>query len=329
MRFASLSIIALVLFAAIAAAAGPQPVQREVYAMGTMLRIVLYEQDSEKAYRQMEDLIRSVEETEAQLSNWKPESELSRLNALPAGQTFAASASLCKLMVTLQGFVTRTGGAFDPSVGLLLQTWGIHHEVRVPEAKEIATALQNTGFQYYSVDLEHNTIVKSKALVTDSGAFGKGEALDRAIAIAREEQMGPLLMNFGGQVAVWGKPPDQEQWLINLSDPENRSRPLPAQVKIRGGSISTSGGAEKDVVLHGKIIGHHLDPHTGYPVPSFGSVTVWAPTALQADILSTALYVMGPQKGRIWAEKADVAACFLLKPDGSLSIQTVDFKRLN
>src|SRR5262249_47517845 len=206
--------------------------------------------------------------------------------------------------------------------------WGIHHEVRIPKAEEIAAALQNTGFQYYSVDLENNRITKSKALVMDSGAFGKGEALDRAIAIARKEHMGPLLMNFGGQVAVWGKPPDREAWQITLSDPENRARPLPYQVNIRNGSLSTSGGAEKDVVLDGKIIGHHIDPHTGYPAPSFGSVTVWAASALAADVLSPALYVLGPEKGKDWAEKADVAACFLLEPDGSSVVQTADFKRL-
>lgn len=294
------------------------PLERDVYLMGTTFRVVLYEENKDKGISDLEAIIQTVEQTENQLSTWIPNSELSRLNDFPAARQFAMSPSLCSLWPKLELWVSQTNGSFDPSVGNLAAVWGIHGSFRIPEKTEISGALENTGFQY----LKRNgcILIKTKAIRIDPGAFGKGEAMDRAIEVAEKRKMAALLIDFGGQLAVRGIPPQHEGWSSSLANPIFRTQESAVKVVLKQGSISTSGGSERDGNIDGKRIGHHLDPKTGYPVDFFGSVAVWRMKALEADMLSTALYVMGPDKGYHWAVQRGLAACFLISKEGKIQI---------
>lgn len=313
------------LFVSLAGAA--EPLERDVYLMGTSFQVVLYESDRNKGLEDLEALVRIVEEAEDQLSTWRPESELSRLNEQPISKPFHLSPPLCALWKKLEKSVRETDDAFDPSVGSLARIWGIHDVFRIPDRNEIADAMKNVGFHNY--ERTACTLAKSRAVVIDVGGFGKGEAIDRAMQVAEERRMGPLLINFGGQLAVRGLPPQRDGWEAVLADAADRMKESPIKINLQKGAISTSGGNERDGEINGKRIGHILNPKTGYPVPSFGSVTVWKIEALEADILSTALYVMGPEIGYQWAEKHNVAACFQLIQDGErIVLQTPSFHSL-
>ena len=282
-----------------------EPIEREVYLMGTSLRIALYEGEREKGLQDLESLIRTVEEAEEQLSTWRPSSELSRINQLEILHPHLLSPSLCELMVRIGDWVRLTGGTFDPGVGPLLKIWGAQSESRLPDPTEITLALEVTGFRHLRVN--GCRIHKTKAVVLDAGAFGKGEALNRALAVAEKNHFGPLSLNFGGQVALRNISSE-----ITLADPVDRSKSSSVVIRIRSGSLATSAQSERK--------GHLLDPRTGYPVEPYGSVTVWHEDALAADILSTALFVMGPKEGYEWATKSRVAACFLISNKGALQV---------
>ncbi len=285
-----------------------EPMEREVYLMGTILRITSYAQERERGIREMEAAVRVIEKTEMELSTWRPQSEFSRLNSQPAGIPFSLSPSTCALMQKLDRWVKVTHGAFDPSVGKLILIWGILGEMRIPDRAEINEALTETGFVHLHLDQEKCTVTKEKPVVLDAGAFGKGEALDRVLSLAETEGFAPMVLNFGGQVAVWQAPS-----FIEIANPLTRGFSSGNVLQISRGSVSTSGQSEHKERVRGKAIGHILNPRTGMPCPDFGSVTVWSSSALDADVLSTALFVMGPKRGFAWASARGIKACFLEK----------------
>lgn len=187
--------------------------------------------------------------------------------------------------------------------------------------------MKNTGFQYFV--RTGCVLAKSRPVLIDVGGFGKGEAIDRVLQVAQQRNMGPLLINFGGQLAVRGIPPQSEGWGAALASAADRLKESLIKINLKNGSLSTSGGSERDGEIDGKRIGHILNPKTGYPVPSFGSVALWKAGALEADILSTALYVMGPDQGYQWALRQNTAACFqIIRGDEVEVLQTPSFESL-
>jgi len=284
------------------------PMEREVYLMGTILKIASYTETRERGIREMEAAVRVIEQTEMELSTWLPDSEFSRLNAHPVGTPFSLSPSTCILMQKLDRWVKATVGAFDPSVGRLIRVWGIQGEMRIPDPEEIQAALAETGFDHLRLDAKKCTATKNEGVLLDAGGFGKGEALDRVLSLAERENFAPMVLNFGGQVAVWQMPST-----VEIANPSVRRLRSGNVLKISYGSLSTSGQSEYRKKIRGKETGHILNPYSGLPSPDFGSVTVWNSSALDADILSTALYVMGPQKGFTWATATGIKACFLEK----------------
>jgi thiamine biosynthesis lipoprotein len=145
----------------------------------------------------------------------------------------------------------------------------------------------------------------------DAGAFGKGLALWRARDRLREAGVESALLDFGGQLVGWGPGPDGEgHWSVGVAHPLDRHESV-ASVRLRDTSASTTSGSERFVRLDGEDLSHVLDPRTGRPAPAWGSVTVVHPDPMVADILSTALFVMGPGEGEAWARRHEVAVLFL------------------
>lgn len=301
------------------------PLERQVYSMGTTLRLVVFENDQQKALRNSETLIRVIEETDNQLSTWKNNSEVSRLNAAEIDRPVRVSESLFVLIEKIKKWAELTGGAFEPGIGKLVGTWGLHGEFRVPTQAQISDALQSCGIQFLHLDRQSRTVTKSRNIWIDPGAFGKGEALDRAISVAASQKMAPVLLDFGGQIAVHGSPSPYRGWITRIADPENRFKMEADPLQLKAGALSTSGHSERSGEAGGKKINHILNPATGQPVPEFGSVTVWHEKALVADILSTALYVMGPESGYQWALKNNIAAAFAIHEK---VMKTPEFNRL-
>ena len=137
----------------------------------------------------------------------------------------------------------------------------------------------------------------------------------------------PWMIDFGGQIAVNQRPPGQTAWMLSIAHPLERQHAF-LSVGLPDGSLSTSGGSERDLWVGGRRIAHHLDPQTGEPAAFHGSVMVWHSSALAADALSTALFVMGPDRGLSWAEAHDIAACYLVPGSGVSVRMSSAFRRL-
>ena len=278
--------------------------------MGTAATLVAEAPDREAGLAHLERMVRVIEATEAELSTWRDDSALSRLNRQPLGAPLSVPPSLCGLFGRLVVWQQATGGAFDPAVGRLVEAWGLRADGRQPTPAALETARARTGLQHLAVDTPACTVVRRADVTLDAGGFGKGEAIDRALDATRGAP-GAWLIDFGGQVAVAGERPEGA-WPVAIAHPERRGAPV-AELRLSAGSLATSGGSERNLTLDSsERIGHVLDPRSGAPIRRRGSVVVWHRDAFAADVLSTALHVMGPDDGLAWAAARGISACFLL-----------------
>jgi len=303
-------------------------VTRQVYLMGTWCTLATYAISRQSGLQQLEAFLRILEETEQELSTWREDSALSRLNRQPIQVPFVAGPSLCRLFGDILFWQRETGSTFDPAIGSLLEVWGIQKGGRWPQPQALEAARAQAGMRHFKFDPSLCQIVREREVALDAGAFGKGEALDRVFNYATQQGSAPWLIDLGGQVMVAGPPPGAASWKVDVAHPLHRDQPI-LTLEMTSGSLSTSAGSERDLQVDGRRIGHILDPRTGRPADFIGSVAVWHPRALVADILSTALYVMGPEEGLPWAEARDLAACFFRVREGKLEIlASRAFKRL-
>ncbi len=299
-----------------------QTVTRQVYLMGTWATLTVEAPDRQAGLARVEDFVRMLEEAEAQLSSWRPDSAIGRLNRHPVGSPFALEGRLCPLFERVFYWRRETGGAFDPALEPLIAAWGIRRSGRVPDQAELASALARSGLDRFRFDAEGCQIRRLAETGIDSGAFGKGAALDW-IRESPAASAGPWLIDLGGQVAVGGSE-GSATWAVALADPKLRDRPA-LDLRLSSGSLATSGGSERDLESDGQRVGHILDPRDGRPAAYRGSVTVWHESALAADVLSTALYVMGPEDGLAWAAQRGIAALYLSGDGGANS--TPEFRK--
>lgn len=300
-------------------------VSRNVYLMGTRAELLVHAPLRETGLVHLEAALTALEDTEAELSTWRDTSDISTLNRHPVGKPWVATARLCRLFADVWTWHRETGGTFDPAIGRLLGAWDVHGEGAIPTPPAHARAQALSGLALLSFDEGTCTLIRRADVTLDVGAFGKGEGLDRAAAVFGDI---PWLIDLGGQISVGGAAPPEGAWTVAIADPRHRDIPA-LHVRMTRGSLSTSAGSERDLTVNGTRVAHHFDPRTGRPATFDGSVTVWHERGLVADILSTALYVMGPEAGRRWAETRGIAVCYLIPDGGSLRVETTAaFRRL-
>ena len=286
----------------------PVRIERTVFLMGTYATFVAETVDRQTGLARLERMVRVIEDTEAELSTWRDDSVLSAVNGQPVGMPLPVPAAICGLFSRIAHWHAATDGAFDPAVGNILKAWGLRGEGGEPDDGEALAALAASGFDKLVFDAESCAVTRRAGVLLDAGGFGKGEALDR-VREAERDHRGAWFIDFGGQVAVSGEASDGA-WTVGLAHPAQRHKAV-LQLSLAAGSVATSSGSERDpATADGRRIGHIVDPRNGRPVNRTGSVTVWHESAFVADVLSTALYVMGPEEGIAWAAPRGIAACF-------------------
>lgn len=313
---------ALLLTALLAAWPGPLPVplaalsrgeaaatvERELLLMGTRAEVRVTAGARPTALAASEAAVQALEAAERRLSTWREGGELARLNRAPVGEAVPLSPELAAELAGALACSRATGGAFDPGVGALVAAWGLRRGGRLPSAGEIARARAASAPDGLALGPGGTAVRTRPDLVIDEGGFGKGAGIDAALAAVaaladepgREGGIEGAEIDLGGQVAFLaggGEPGRRE---VEIADPRRRDRAV-ARLAVDGGSVATSGNSERGLVVDGRPVGHLLDPRTGRPAPDFGSLTVWAPTGLEADCLSTGLYVLGPEAALAWA----------------------------
>jgi thiamine biosynthesis lipoprotein len=272
-------------------------VERRVEVMGTTLDLVVRMKYREQALDASEAAIAEVRRAEALLTTWRPGGELWRVNDGKPGRPVAVSRELSALLATDFAWIPRTRGAFDPTILPLVLAWDLRGKGRVPPAAGLVAARKASGAAHFRIDTRASSVTRfSPDAGIEEGAWGKGHALELAQRVLEKAGVQSAVLDLGGQVLAVGSDTAEQPWRVPVAHPRDRQRTV-AELGLTSLSVATSGNSERSREVEGRRIGHILDPRTGEPAPDFGSVTVVAPSALVADILSTALFVLGPEEG--------------------------------
>jgi thiamine biosynthesis lipoprotein len=298
-------------------------VERRVETMGTMLEMTVRARYRDAALSASEAALTEIQRVESLLTTWRPGGELAAVDAAAPGRAIAVSAELAELLKDVFAWAPRTGGAFDPAILPMVRAWDLRGKGRIPTAAELSSARRDSGTARFRIDVSGRSVARlDPGAGIDEGGWGKGYALDRAAGILREARISSALLNLGGEVLAFGDDRSERPWRVPVAHPRDRQRTV-VELGLSNLSAATSGDSERGREVGGRRIGHILDPRTGEPAPDFGSVTVVAPSALVADILSTACFVLGPEAGlalsdRLRREGVENQALFLVDRGGGL-----------
>jgi thiamine biosynthesis lipoprotein len=261
-----------------------------------------------------DDTLNLIDELEDQMTVFRDHSEVSRLNERAAAGFVNVEPRLFELFLRCAAWTKETGGAFDIATGALTKAWGFYRrEGRVPPPEELVAAMRASGFRHVLLDESRRAVkFRVEGLELNLGAVGKGYALDRAAELLRTKWgvRSALLHGGGSSVYAIGAPPgDSRGWPVRLKHPNGAAvkpgfegdRPrVPAgtdqslgTVFLRDAGLGTSAATFQFFEYNGRKLGHLLDPRTGWPAAGTASASVVAPTAAEADAMSTAAFVLG------------------------------------
>ncbi len=296
--------------------------------MGTGYSVTLEGYVSRRAISKLSRQIEAeLAEINRQMSTWDAESEISRFNQSGSTEPFQASEAFADVVRAALELSAATGGAFDPTLGPLLNLWGFGSgsEGRgVPSDAEIARAKALTGWRKLGVDDGSNLRKSIPGLALDLGAIAKGYGVDAIGQILDGAGHENWFAEIGGEVVVRGTNPDGVPWRIGIQYPTTNPTVdrLQGIVNVTEGAVATSGDYRNYIEEGGVLYSHILDPRSGRAVLSdTASVTVAAPGCMEADGIATALFVMGADEGLAWVEqRTEVEALFLVRgADGEIS----------
>jgi thiamine biosynthesis lipoprotein len=282
-----------------------------------------------------ESVLDQIDRLEDQLTVYRDSSEIARINAAAAQSPVVVEPRLYALLEQATELSRETAGAFDLAAGALIRAWGfMKGPKRIPDPETLAAALESSGSHHLKLDPACRTIAFDKPGVElNLGAIGKGYALDRAAELIREFWLptGALLHAAQSSIVAVGSPPGSfgGRWEIAVRNPFDPERPL-GTLRLRNRALATSGAAFQYLEANGRRYGHIIDPRSGEP-PSDGSasVTVLAPTGAEADALSTAFYLLGPEFAREYI-RSHTNTAVLFVHDGptilSLGLEPIDFQ---
>lgn len=268
------------------------------------------------------------------MSTYDAESELSKFNQHEGDDWFSVSEETAHVVAYALKVAEDSGGAFDPTVGPIVNLWGFgpsRRREQPPSEVEIGEAISSVGHEKLSVRQEPPALRKSNAgLYVDLSAIAKGYGVDEISDLLADLGYLNSMVEIGGEVRTRGSKPGEEPWRIGVEKPDSGGRNLQKIYPLRDGAMATSGDYRNFFEYEGVRYSHTIDPITGQPVQhQTATVTVLAETCIEADALATGLLVMGDGKGYDWCIEHDIAALFLAREeDGVVERATPRFDRM-
>ena len=261
-----------------------------------------------------------------EMSTYLPDSELSMINAADSAGRIPVSASLASVLQTAQEVSRATRGAFDVTVGPLVNLWGFGPEqgFTVPVKEQVNRALLLVGHDKLQLDLSASTLKKTCSGVSiDLSAIAKGYGVDELADFLERLQMDNYLVEIGGEIRARGVNHKNVPWQIGIEQPVVGARRVRQIIRLENTAMATSGDYRNYFEHEGIRYSHTIDPRTGRPVShSLASVTVLHPSTTLADAWATGLLVLGPEAGYELAVKNGIAAYFVVRNDEDFKDQS-------
>ena len=290
--------------------------------MGMPFRIVLYAATPAQATNAVEAAFDRIAVLNAELSDYEDDSELTRLShSSGSGAWVAVGDDLWRVLVHAQRVAEQSGGAFDITVGPLVQQWRrARRERELPPPAQLAAALRAVGWQKVELDHRHRRVrLLVPKMRLDLGGIAKGFALQEAFEVLRHHGVSRALVTGGGDMVAGDPPPGRTGWRIELAPLDVPNAPPPRYVQLRRMALVTSGDLYQRVEIDGVRYSHIVDPHTGMGLTDHSLVTLIAPDGMTADALSKVVAVLGPVRGTPFVEAEPGAAAQVVRqPAGQL-----------
>jgi FAD:protein FMN transferase len=264
------------------------------------------------------------------LSTYRPDSALSRFNQDDSGQWMDVDPELAAVMSYGLGLAEASGGAYDLTVGPLVNLWGFGPEPardRVPEAAAIEAARARVGWRKVEVDLAGHRARKAPGVRVDLSSLGKGRGVDRVAEYLDSRGVTNYLIDLSGKLRARGKNPSGLPWQVAVEqpasdDPSGAPRTVPAVVGLRNASIATSGDYRRYFETGGRHYSHIIDPRTGMPVAhATVSATAMAASCMEADALATVFMVMPPSDALSLANRRGTPALLISRANGGFHLE--------
>ena len=287
--------------------------------MGVPFRVSLYAADEATARTAADAAFARIAELNGVMSDYDSDAELSRLSRTSGqGRAVRVGDALWKVLVRAQEFSARSEGAFDITVGPLVNVWRrARRKQELPAPELLAGMMARVGFKKLRLDPARQTAeLLAPEMRVDLGAIAKGFACDEALAVLRRRGFPRALVGGSGDMAAGDAPPGEPGWRIEVAALDVAGAPLPQVVFLRNGAIATSGDVFQRVEVAGRRYSHIVDPRTGLGLTDHSLVTVIAPDGMTADALSTTVSVLGPEQGLKLVEETPGTAAHVVRKPG-------------
>jgi len=285
--------------------------------MGTTYTVKVVLRDGDEGADRLAVMIENVlDRVDNTMSTYIDSSELMLFNRHGAGD-FQVSPDMLEVVGEAQRVARLSGGAFDITVGPLVDAWGFgpRGAVDPPSDEMIGELLSTTGFEHISVDQGQGVLTKGSAEVEiDLSAIAKGFAVDRVARALIDDGRGDFMVEVGGEVRAKGRNAENIIWRIGIERPEDGGRSVYTVVPLSDMALATSGDYRNYTIRDGVRYSHTIDPRIGRPIAhNLASVSVIHASCMTADALATALEVLGPEQGMALAERHGIPALFLVR----------------
>ena len=262
----------------------------------------------------------ALDRVDALMSTYRSDSEVSRFNRHESAEPLPVSAETYTVLAAAQELSSTTRGAFDITVGPLVDVWGFGPEEvsALPSEETLLGLVQRTGWQKLALDPDGTSVRKAvPQLRIDLSAIAKGYAVDLVAEALEQLGFRHYLVEVGGELRAAGYRADGTPWRVGVERPDSRGRGVHRILQVSDTAVATSGNYRNFRESEGRRFGHVLDPRTGRPTENqVISATVLHPSAMRADALATALLVLGEVEGMDLAKREDLAVLLLVAGDG-------------
>ena len=262
----------------------------------------------------------AVGEVDAQMSTWKPASDLMRLNAAPVGNWVTVPARLREVLQLGLEIGRASGGAFDIGLGDAVTAWGFGPAAATSDG--IRSAMTRARLPAHeALEFGDSAVRKTAPIALDLNGIAKGYGVDRLAETLRQHGIEAGLVGIDGEMRALGLRPDGQAWGVAVEVPDPSRRAPHSLLALEDAAVATSGDYRHWVEVQGRHLSHTMDPYRGAPLPAPpASVTVVAQRCAEADAWATALMVLGPEKGAALARQQGLEALFLMRgADGQVS----------
>lgn len=276
-----------------------EPLSKTEFMMDTVMTIKIYDKKDEEILDKAFDRIKEIE---GRMSNTIENSDISKINKEAGKNPVEVDEEVYKVLTKAKYFAELTDGAYEPTIGPLVELWDIRNEGKndkhtIPTKEDIKKAANKVDYRKLELLEGNKVFLKEEGMKLDLGGIAKGYAGDETTRVLKENGVSSGIVDLGGNIYAIGSKEGDKDWKIGIQNPKETRGSYAGIVEVEDTSVVTSGDYERYFEVDGKRYHHIIDSKTGYPVDNeLSAISIVTESSTDADALSTALFVLGREK---------------------------------